>query len=169
MARDASVPFKVQIKDKDLNGLFRALNKMDDIAKNDLKELSKNLATEAASAVGSALQQTKQGQVLANTIRVSRTNKPQFSLGGDRARFKNGTPIGYAAMGIEFGAYQEVTRERKSGTYKGYRQFQPRSPREGRGNAGYFIFPTLKAMHPYILQKFKQEVDRIASAWMGRI
>ena len=168
MARDASVPFKVQIKDKDLNGLFRALNKMDDIAKNDLKELSKNLATEAASAVGSALQQTKQGQVLANTIRVSRTNKPQFSLGGNRARFKNGTPIGYAAMGIEFGAYQEVTRERKSGTYKGYRQFQPRSPREGRGNAGYFIFPTLKALQPEITRRWVEEVDRIRREWRER-
>jgi hypothetical protein len=83
---------------------------------------------------------------------------------------KNGTPVGEIALGVEFGAYQDRPRKRKgkSTNYVGYRQFQPRSPREGRGNAGYFIFPTLKMLQPRIKAKWVEGIDKIREEWKGR-
>ena len=133
---------------------------------------SNQIAIEAASAVGSALQATPQGQAIARSIKVSTGSKtPFFTVGGSTVKLKNGTPVGAIALGVEFGSYQDRPRKRKgkSTDYVGYRQFQPRSPREGRGNAGYFIFPTLKALQPEITKRWVQEVDRIRREWRERI
>jgi len=138
-----------------------------------MKTTSREMGNDAASAIGSALQATKQGQALARSIKVSNSFKrgPVISIGGDNPKLANGTPVGAIALGVEFGSYQDKKRKRKgkSTDYVGYRQFQPRSPREGRGNAGYFIFPTLKALQPEITKRWVQEVDRIRREWRERI
>ena len=166
----ATKPFEIKIKDSDILAIRRTFSKMDEIAKDDMKRVANDIAVEAASAVGSALQSTPQGQALARSIRVSKSKTtPYFTVGGSTPRLANGTPVGEIALGVEFGAYQNKPRKRKSGQYTGYKQFQPRSPREGRGNAGYFIFPTLKAMQPYITRRWVEQVDRIRAEWRGRV
>lgn len=164
------VPFKVQIKDKDLKALLRTFKKMDDIAKTDLKKVANDLATEAASAVGSALQSSPLGSKIAQSIVVSKSDRaPSFKIGGVRVKLQNGEPVGAVIMGTEFGANNFVKRKRKSGTYIGYKQFQRRSPREGKGNSGYFIFPTLKAFQPTIYKRYIEQVDRIVKEWNERV
>jgi hypothetical protein len=166
----ATRPFEIKIKDSDILAIRRTFSKMDEIAKDDMKRVANDIAIEAASAVGSALQSTPQGQALARSIRVSKSKTtPYFTVGGSTPRLANGTPVGEIALGVEFGAYQNKPRKRKSGQYTGYKQFQPRSPREGRGNAGYFIFPTLKALQPEITKKWVDQVDRIRREWRERI
>ena len=166
----ATRPFEIKIKDSDILAIRRTFSKMDEIAKDDMKRVANDIAVEAASAVGSALQSTPQGQSLARSIRVSKSKTtPYFTVGGSTPRLANGTPVGEIALGVEFGAYQNKPRKRKSGQYTGYKQFQPRSPREGRGNAGYFIFPTLKALQPEITKKWVDQVDRIRREWRERI
>jgi hypothetical protein len=166
----ATKPFQIKIEDKDILAILKTFSKMDDIAKTDMKKAANDIATVAASAIGSALQATPQGQAIAKTIRVSKTSKsPLITIGGGTAKLKSGTPVGEILIGTEFGAYNNIRRERKSGTYIGLRQFDKRSPREGRGNAGYFIFPTLKALQPYITKKWVDEVDRIRREWRERI
>jgi hypothetical protein len=166
----ATRPFEIKIKDSDILAIRRTFSKMDEIAKDDMKRVANDIAVEAASAVGSALQSTPQGQALARSIRVSKSKTtPYFTVGGSTPRLANGTPVGEIALGVEFGAYQNKPRKRKSGQYTGYKQFQPRSPREGRGNAGYFIFPTLKALQPEITKKWVDQVDRIRREWRERI
>jgi hypothetical protein len=165
-------PFEIKIKDADLLAIRKTFSKMDDIAKDDMNRAAQQIAIEAASAVGSALQSTPQGQAVARSIRVSPKSKtPFFTVGGSSVKLRNGTPVGEIALGVEFGAYQDRQRKRKgkSTNYVGYRQFQPRSPREGRGNAGYFIFPTLKALQPEITRKWVEQVDRIRREWRERI
>ena len=166
----ATRPFEIKIKDSDILAIRKTFSKMDDIAREDMKRVANDIAVEAASAVGSALQATPQGQALARSIRVSKSKTtPYFTVGGSTPRLANGTPVGEIALGVEFGAYQNKPRKRKSGQYTGYKQFQPRSPREGRGNAGYFIFPTLKALQPEITKKWVDQVDRIRREWRERI
>ena len=166
----ATRTFEIKIKDSDILSIRRTFSKMDEIAKDDMKRVANDIAVEAASAVGSALQSTPQGQALARSIRVSKSKTtPYFTVGGSTPRLANGTPVGEIALGVEFGAYQNKPRKRKSGQYTGYKQFQPRSPREGRGNAGYFIFPTLKALQPEITKKWVDQVDRIRREWRERI
>lgn len=168
----ATRPFEIKIKDADINAIRKTFKNMDEIAQNDMNRAAQQIAIEAASAVGSALQSTPQGQALARSIKVSPKSKtPFFTVGGTTIKLKNGTPVGAIALGVEFGAYQDKPRKRKgkSTNYVGYRQFQPRSPREGKGNAGYFIFPTLKALQPEITRRWVQEVDRIRREWRERI
>jgi hypothetical protein len=168
----ATRPFEIKIKDADLLAIRKTFSKMDDIAKDDMNRAAQQIAIEAASAVGSALQSTPQGQAIARSIKVSPKSKtPFFTVGGSSVKLRNGTPVGEIALGVEFGAYQDRQRKRKgkSTNYVGYRQFQPRSPREGRGNAGYFIFPTLKALQPEITRKWVEQVDRIRREWRERI
>ena len=166
----ATKPFQIKIEDKDILAILKTFSKMDDIAKTDMKKAANDIATVAASAIGSALQATPQGQAIAKTIRVSKTSKsPLITIGGGTAKLKSGTPVGEILIGTEFGAYNNIRRERKSGSYIGLRQFDKRSPREGRGKAGYFIFPTLKAMQPYITRRWVEQVDRIRAEWRGRV
>ena len=167
----AARPFEIKIKDADINAIRKTFKNMDEIAQNDMNRAANQIAVEAASAVGSALQSTPQGQAIAKSIKVSPKSKtPFFTIGGSSVKLKNGTPVGEIALGVEFGAYQDRPRKRKgkSTNYVGYRQFQPRSPREGRGNAGYFIFPTLKALQPEITRRWVEEVDRIRREWRER-
>ena len=167
----ATRPFEIKIKDADINAIRKTFKNMDEIAQNDMNLAAQQIAIEAASAVGSALQSTPQGQAIARSIKVSPKSKtPFFTVGGSSVKLKNGTPVGEIALGVEFGAYQDRPRKRKgkSTNYVGYRQFQPRSPREGRGNAGYFIFPTLKALQPEITRKWVEQVDRIRKDWRER-
>jgi hypothetical protein len=168
----ATRPFEIKIKDADINAIRKTFKNMDEIAQNDMNRAAQQIAIETASAVGSALQSTPQGQAIARSIKVSPKSKtPFFTVGGSSVKLKNGTPVGEIALGVEFGAYQDRPRKRKgkSTNYVGYRQFQPRSPREGRGNAGYFIFPTLKALQPEITRKWVEQVDRIRREWRERI
>jgi hypothetical protein len=167
----ATRPFEIKIKDADINAIRKTFKNMDEIAQNDMNRAAQQIAIEAASAVGSALQSTPQGQAIARSIKVSPKSKtPFFTVGGSSVKLRNGTPVGEIALGVEFGAYQDRPRKRKgkSTNYVGYRQFQPRSPREGRGNAGYFIFPTLKALQPEITRKWVEQVDRIRKEWRER-
>ena len=69
MANDNAI--EIKIDNKELKSLVASLKKMDKIATDDLKQISRDLATEAASAVGSALQTTETGRILAGTIKVS--------------------------------------------------------------------------------------------------
>lgn len=162
--------FTIKVNDKELKALMRTFNAMDKIAKDDMRAENKKIANDVASAIGSALMTTPQGAAIAQTIKVSTSYKqPIITIGEGSKTFANGKPIATAIMGVEFGAYQERTRERKSGQYIGYKQFQPRSPRKGRGNAGYFIFPTLVAMHSEITKRWRSEVDRIQREWRERI
>ena len=160
----ATRAFEVKIKDADINAIRKTFKNMDQIAQDDMNRAANQIAVEAASAVGSALQATPQGAAIARSIKVSTGSKtPFFTVGGSSIKLKNGTPVGAIALGVEFGAYQDRPRKRKgkSTDYVGYRQFQPRSPREGRGNAGYFIFPTLKAAQPYIIKEWQEAFSKI--------
>ena len=69
----ATRPFEIKIKDSDILAIRRTFSKMDEIAKYDMKRVANDIAIEAASAVGSALQSTPQGQALARSIRVSKS------------------------------------------------------------------------------------------------
>jgi hypothetical protein len=166
----ATKSFQIKIADKDILAILKTFSKMDDIAKTDMKKAANDIATVAASAIGSALQATPQGQAIARTIKVSKSSKsPVITIGGGTSKLKSGTPVGAIIIGTEFGAYNNIQRQRKSGSYIGLRQFDKRSPREGRGNAGYFIFPTLKALQPYITKQWVEQVDRIRREWKSRI
>lgn len=59
--------------------------------------------------------------------------------------------------GAEFGAGRDAQRTRSSGTYIGFRQFQP-----WRGNdrrAGYFVYPSIRSNSDRIVEEYTQAMD----------
>lgn len=65
-------------------------------------------------------------------------------------------------FGAEFGAYPNVVRNRNNRRYRGFNQFEPwRKP--GNGNAGYFLFPTMRDETRTIIEMYGDELDKIAS------
>ena len=74
----ATRPFEIKIKDADINAIRKTFKNMDEIAQNDMNRAAQQIAIEAASAVGSALQSTPQGQALARSIKVSPKSKTRW-------------------------------------------------------------------------------------------
>ena len=50
----ATRPFEIKIADKDIKAILSTFKNMDDIAKEDMKKTSRDIANDAASAIGSA-------------------------------------------------------------------------------------------------------------------
>jgi hypothetical protein len=59
-------------------------------------------------------------------------------------------------MGNEFGSKQ-------------YKQFPRRSPSEGRGNRGWWLYPAMARFQPTIAKEWLAGFELIRNAWTGRI
>ena len=171
MARKDSL--SLQVDDKDLRRLFATFNKMDDIAKNDIKRIATQIAERNAQEVRAAAESapnSKQAVAVASAIEsVSSSKDPTIKLYRNRRVTSDGLQAGYLFSGSEFGATQNRTRTRKSGTtYLGYNQFPPRSPIRGRGSEGYWLYKTLRRRQPDILKEWLESYKLIRDAWIGR-
>lgn len=147
--------------DKDYRALLRAFSKMDDIAKNDMKKIAQDLAERgAAYAQGSAsraLYNPKQAMAVADSIKVSKSDKaPSFSIGGRGKVGSSAFSAGYVIMGSEFGSKQ-------------YKQFPKRSPSQGRGNRGWWLYPAMSRFQPIIAREWLAGYGKVRDAWIGRI
>lgn len=61
------------------------------------------------------------------------------------------------ALGAEFGAGRDSPRQRSSGTYVGYRQFEHWGG--NGGDAGYFMYPTIRADDEHIVDAYVQRLN----------
>jgi hypothetical protein len=147
--------------DKEYKGLLRAFGKMDDIAKNDMKKIAQDLAERgAAYAKGSASRSPynpKQAVAVAESIKVSKSDKaPSFSIGGRQKVGASAFSAGYVIMGSEFGSKQ-------------YKQFPRRSPSQGRGNRGWWLYPAMSRFQPTIAREWLAGYEKVRDAWRGRV
>lgn len=137
---------------RQIKAILRSFKAMDDEAVDQARQVSGDLAEFAAGkirdyALGSRYVATRR---VANAVNIKRSSKiGEFSYGQKSQRFFSGGASTLDMIyGLEFGS----TR---------YPQFPPRSNRSGRGNAGYFVFPTLKRIQPEILKKWVEAFDKI--------
>jgi hypothetical protein len=147
--------------DKDYNGLLRAFNKMDDIAKKDMQEIASKLAERGANyakgAANNAPYNVKQARAVAESIRISKSDKaPSFSIGGRQKVGASAFSAGYVIMGSEFGSKQ-------------YKQFPRRSPSQGRGNRGWWLYPAMSRFQPTIAREWLAGFEKVRDAWIGRV
>jgi len=147
--------------DRDYKSLLRTFGKMDDIAKNDMKQIAKDLAERAANyAKGSAARapyNPKQAVAVAESIKVSKSDKaPSFSIGGRQKVGASAFSAGYVIMGSEFGSKQ-------------YKQFPRRSPSQGRGNRGWWLYPAMSRFQPTIAKEWLAGFEKVRDAWTGRV
>jgi hypothetical protein len=141
--------------DRDYNGLLRAFNKMDDIAKKDMQEIAGKLAERGANyakgAANNAPYNVKQARAVAESIVIKTKDKaPSFSIGGKRPVGSSAFSAGYVIMGNEFGSKQ-------------YKQFPRRSGKGGK--EGWWLYRAMSRFQPTIAQEWLKGYERIRDAW----
>lgn len=165
---DTRSTIKFQPDLRDLRGLLSALNKMDDDSKKALKENVASISMWTAGAikmagyVGSPM--PAQTAIVAATVRGNKDRIPNVTIGGSRGRVSGGANAGVLLFGNEFGGSPD-SRKSVSGFPNGGYKFPARTPRVGRGNAGYWIFPTLKELQPEITRRWKEAVGKVYGEW----
>ena len=143
--------------DRDYNGLLRAFNKMDDIAKKDMQEIAGQLAERGANyakgAANNAPYNVRQARAVAESIVIKAKDKaPSFSIGGKRPVGSSAFSAGYVIMGNEFGSKQ-------------YKQFPRRSGKGGK--EGWWLYRAMSRFQPTIAQEWLKGYERIRDAWVA--
>lgn len=148
---------KIAYDKTDLRGITRAFKAMDDQAIEAAKKESSALAEFAADRIKqTAATRTVSGTAarrIADGVKVSQTSKiGEFSYGFARQKFSGGGSTLDLLYGMEFGSNR-------------FKQFPKRTPNKGRGNSGYFIYPTLRQIQPDLVRKWEEAFSQILKEW----
>jgi hypothetical protein len=138
---------------KELRSVIGAFKAMSDEAVQAAKRESSALAEFASDRIKQAaagrLVSGVAAQRIASGVRISKSSKVgEFSYGFASQRFSGGATTAILWAGMEFGSNR-------------FKQFPNRTPSKGRGNSGYFIYPTLREIQPQLIQQWEQAFDRI--------
>jgi len=140
----------------DLRGVIKAFKAMDDEAISQAKLSSNALATYLQGKIqakASTLQSRNVAGRIADGSRVSKSSKiGEISFGFAAQKFSGGATTQQLWGGSEFGSNR-------------FKQFPVWSGREGRGSRGWFIYPTLRAEQPYIINEWENSFDKILKEW----
>ena len=139
----------------DLRGIVKAFKAMDEKAVEQAKGVSNGLATYVQSKIILAASNTRNrgDDKIAQGSRVSKSSKiGEISFGFVSQKFSGGGTTQQLWGGFEFGSNR-------------YRQFPVWSGRFGRGSRGWFIYPTLRAEQPYIINKWENAFSKILKEW----
>ena len=137
----------------ELRSVIRAFKAMDDEAIDQARQVSGDLAQYATRQIQAKALTRRVAAIgvqrVADGIKVSKSSKVgEISIGFKSQKFSGGANTQMLWAGLEFGSNR-------------YKQFPNRTPREGRGNQGYFIYPTLKEIQPYILKEWGEAFTKI--------
>ena len=141
----------------ELRSIVKAFKAMDDEAVDQAKRTSNALATFAADKIkATAYGRTVASEAVrrvAEGVRISKSSKiGEFSYGFAGQRFSGGATTQILWPGLEFGSNR-------------FRQFPRRTPNRGRGNSGYFIYPTLRQIQPELVRQWEDAFSTILKEW----
>ena len=141
----------------ELRDILKAFKAMDQAAVDEAKTQSSALALSAANEIKAYSITRTFGQAAVNRIatgvRISKSSKiGEFSYGFATQRFSGGGTTQKLWAGYEFGSNR-------------YPQFPRRTSNKGRGNSGYFIYPTLRKIQPELVRKWEEAFDTILKKW----
>lgn len=142
---------------RELRSIITAFKAMDSEAVDAAKRESFALAQFAANEVRAYGITRQFGQSVVDRItsgvKVSKSSKVgEFSYGFASQRFSGGASTKDLWAGYEFGSNR-------------YRQFPRRTPSQGRGNSGYFIYPALRKIQPELVKKWEEAFSKILKEW----
>lgn len=139
-----------------LRSIIGAFKAMDDSAIAAAKEQSSALATYLQKRIvskASTLNSQNVASRIAEGSRVSKSSKiGEISFGFAAQKFSGGGTTQMLWGGSEFGSNR-------------FKQFPVWSGREGRGSRGWFIYPTLRAEQPYLLNEWEMTFANIVKEW----
>ena len=138
-----------------LRGILQAFKGMDETAVSQAKAVSNGLATYVQSKIISSAgsRPNKAAARVGQGSRVSKSSKiGELSFGFVSQKFSGGGTTQQLWGGYEFGSNK-------------FKQFPVWSGREGRGSRGYFIYPTLRAEQPHIINEWENAFTKILKEW----
>lgn len=139
----------------DLRAIYKAFKAMDEEATASAKKESNALATYLQGKIGqsAAGANNNVAPMIAAGSRVSKSAKTgEISFGFASQKLSGGGTTQMLWGGYEFGSNK-------------FKQFPVWSGREGRGSRGWFIYPTLRAEQPYIINQWENAFSRILKEW----
>lgn len=141
----------------DLRRITRSFKAMDDEATDQARKVSGELATYAGERIQAKARTRIVAAIgvqrVADGLRVSKSSKiGEISIGFRSQRFSGGATTQDLWPGLEFGSNR-------------YKQFPNRTPNQGKGNQGYFVYPTLKEIQPYIIRQWEDAFSEIVKDW----
>jgi hypothetical protein len=139
----------------DLRGIYAAFKAMDDEAVAEAKNVSNGLATYLKGKIESAASgaNNRVAPLIASGSVVSKSSRTgDISFGFARQKLSGGGTTQQLWGGYEFGSNR-------------FKQFPVWSGREGRGSRGWFIYPTLRAEQPAIIDQWEKSFDKILKEW----
>ena len=141
----------------ELRGITKALKAMDDEAVDQARAASAEIAEMLKDKIIAKAQTRriagKSAQRIAEGAKVSKSSKiGELSFGFAAQKYSGGATTQQLWPGMEFGSNR-------------WKQFPRRTPRLGRGNQGYFIYPTLTENQVELIRKWEQSFDRILREW----
>lgn len=147
---------KIGLDQTQLRGVFKALKNMDEQATAEAKRQSGALADYARNEVigtASGLKSRAVASRIAEGSRVKKSSKVgEITYGFASQKFSGGATTKQIWGGSEFGSNK-------------YKQFPVWSGREGRGSKGWFIYPTLRRIQPYIVSEWTKSFTKILKEW----
>jgi hypothetical protein len=138
----------------DLRRVLGAFKAMDAEATVQAKAASGALAEFAQDKIiGTATSRGRAAERIARGSKVSKSSKiGELSFGFASQKYSGGATTQQLWPGMEFGSNR-------------FKQFPRRTPRVGRGNKGYFIYPTLTENQRELIAKWEESFDRILKEW----
>lgn len=133
-----------------ITGAFKAMDQEAiDQARSESSALAQYAADQIKIAASKRLVSGKAAQRIADGVRISKSSKiGEFSYGFASQKFSGGATTQILWPGMEFGSNR-------------FKQFPRRTPSKGRGNAGYFIYPTLRQIQPQLIRQWENAFDQI--------
>ena len=155
---------------KELSKIIRAFKAMDEEAQEEAKREVNALAKELTNKIQSAARSAPNPNVasrVADGIKVSSTSKVgEIRIGFAQQKFSGGATTQFNLGGKGKGAGGNGLLAGAEFGSKNHPQFAPRTARFGkRGNAGYFIYPTLRANQAEIIAKWEEAFSKIVKEW----
>ena len=136
----------------ELNAIVRSFKAMDEQATNQAKKVTSELAEFVQQKIktrASTVTRNRLDNRVADGSVVSKSSKiGEISFGFARQKLSGGATTQQLWGGVEFGSNK-------------YKQFPVWSGREGRGSRGWFIYPTLRAVQPDILNRWENGFSEI--------
>ena len=133
-----------------ITGAFKAMDQEAiDQARSESSALAQYASDQIKISASKRLVSGKAAQRIADGVRISKSSKiGEFSYGFASQKFSGGATTQILWPGMEFGSNR-------------FKQFPRRTPSKGRGNAGYFIYPTLRQIQPQLIRKWENAFDQI--------
>lgn len=164
MSAMATIESSFELDAASKRSLYKAFRDMDQGANQQLKAEVRNLVDWMANDIKAAAARSpfpKQATAVASTVRPVKDRIPYVRVGGEKRVTSKGTRAGDILIGAEFGG--------PTWFKNGGRRFPFRSPRYGvRGNAGYWIFPTLRRNHNELALRWRALVEQYVINPWGR-